>query len=132
MRFSTIFVALASASATVATAIPALTERQSALCSGSYQAQCCATDVLGLADLDCATRKFLLLESTCRYHIPTSVPPPLPEMSVWHAQKVVAVHLGLTILEKNKQLRLPPLIQMTLLASAPPLANRLDAACCLL
>ncbi|KIW38667.1 uncharacterized protein PV06_09618 [Exophiala oligosperma] len=55
MHFSTVFVALAGASAAVATAIPALTERQSALCSGSYQAQCCATDVLGLADLNCAT-----------------------------------------------------------------------------
>ena len=26
-------------------------------CSGSYNAECCATDVLGLADLDCAQRK---------------------------------------------------------------------------
>ncbi|KAJ9495785.1 beta ketoadipyl CoA thiolase, th1 [Exophiala xenobiotica] len=54
MHFSTIAVVLAGATAAVATAIPALKERQSTLCTGSYSPVCCATDVLGLADLDCA------------------------------------------------------------------------------
>lgn len=42
---------------TVALAAPAVVERQVPYtpCSGLYgTAQCCATDVLGLADLDCA------------------------------------------------------------------------------
>ncbi len=60
MHFSTIAVVLAGATAAVATAIPALKERQSTLCTGSYSPVCCATDVLGLADLDCAPRKSLV------------------------------------------------------------------------
>ena len=34
-----------------------IVERQTAVCSGTYSnAQCCATDVLGIADLNCANR----------------------------------------------------------------------------
>ena len=44
-----------------AVAAPALQERQYVACSGLYgTAQCCATDVLGVADLDCANRMFTL------------------------------------------------------------------------
>jgi hypothetical protein len=59
MQFSTLLVALTGATVAVASAIPSLEERQSALlCSGlSGTPVCCATDVLGLADLDCAPRK---------------------------------------------------------------------------
>ncbi|KAI1611905.1 putative hydrophobin precursor [Exophiala viscosa] len=52
MHFSTIVIALAGAS--TALALPALMERQASLCTGDYSEQCCATDVLGLADLNCA------------------------------------------------------------------------------
>ena len=47
-----------------AAAAPAVhDQRQAPLCSGLYgTAQCCATDVLGLADLDCAVRKSILLQ----------------------------------------------------------------------
>ncbi len=59
MRTSTIVAAIAGATMTVASAIP-LTERQLPLCLGiNSNAECCATDVLGLADLDCAPRKSL-------------------------------------------------------------------------
>jgi hypothetical protein len=46
-------------SALVAAAPADLSARQAALiCSGTYSnIQCCATDVLGLADLNCANRK---------------------------------------------------------------------------
>jgi hypothetical protein len=46
-------------SAIVAAAPADLSARQAALiCSGTYSnIQCCATDVLGLADLNCANRK---------------------------------------------------------------------------
>jgi hypothetical protein len=46
-------------SAFVAAAPADLSARQAALiCSGTYSnIQCCATDVLGLADLNCANRK---------------------------------------------------------------------------
>lgn len=47
---------------TLAAALPAqVDERQVYLpCSGLYgSAQCCATDVLGVADLDCGGRKYL-------------------------------------------------------------------------
>ncbi|KAF7195804.1 Trihydrophobin [Pseudocercospora fuligena] len=41
--------------AALAVAAPGLTRRQdAAVCSGSYQPQCCATNVLDLASLDCA------------------------------------------------------------------------------
>ncbi|KAF2730893.1 hypothetical protein EJ04DRAFT_444165 [Polyplosphaeria fusca] len=51
MRFAATIFALA----TVAVAYPGmLQERQTPLCT-SGQALCCATDVLNLADLDCAT-----------------------------------------------------------------------------
>ena len=59
MQFSSIILALAGASTTFAAALPApksnLMERQVPVCTGlSGSAVCCATDVLGLADLDCA------------------------------------------------------------------------------
>lgn len=64
MHFSTIVLALAGATAAVASAIPALESRQAPLCSGlSGTPVCCATDVLGLADLDCANRTFSFLTS---------------------------------------------------------------------
>ncbi|KAK3940239.1 Cerato-ulmin hydrophobin family [Diplogelasinospora grovesii] len=55
MKFTT--TALVAVSAAVTFAMPAqVQERQTfATCSGLYgTAQCCATDVLGVADLDCA------------------------------------------------------------------------------
>ncbi|CAI6335385.1 unnamed protein product [Periconia digitata] len=52
MQFTiTAIVAFAAA----AMAAPVLEDRQAGLCTGGGQAQCCATDVLNLADLDCAT-----------------------------------------------------------------------------
>jgi len=63
MHFSTIVIALAGATTTMASAIPGkstLLGRQSTLCSGAESSPvCCATDVLGVADLDCAPRKFV-------------------------------------------------------------------------
>jgi hypothetical protein len=59
MRFSTLLAAIL-ASAALNMAIPlSLEERQANLgCSGTTSnTDCCATDVLGLADLDCAPRK---------------------------------------------------------------------------
>ena len=66
MHFSTIVAVLTGATAAMATAIPSLEERQAALlCSGlSGTPVCCATDVLGLADLDCATR---MLPTICSF-----------------------------------------------------------------
>ncbi|OTB01619.1 hypothetical protein M426DRAFT_323258 [Hypoxylon sp. CI-4A] len=53
MKFSA--AAVAAIFAGVVAAAPALEERQYTPCSGLYgTAQCCATDVLGVADLDCA------------------------------------------------------------------------------
>ena len=60
MHFSTVIVALAGASTTLATVIPELARRQSNLCSEG-SAVCCATDVLGVADLNCAVREYLTL-----------------------------------------------------------------------
>lgn len=70
MHFSTAAIfALAGASSVIASAIPGkstLLERQAVLCSGaSSSAVCCATDVLGVADLDCAPRKLTLLGHIC-------------------------------------------------------------------
>lgn len=59
MRTSILLFALAPLA--MATAIPDFYARQVAYiaCSGTTgNAQCCATDVLGLADLDCANRTF--------------------------------------------------------------------------
>lgn len=57
MLAATIITALFASS--MVTALPAeLSARQTTICSGTYSnAQCCATDVLGLADLNCANRK---------------------------------------------------------------------------
>jgi len=42
---------------TLAFGVPALEQRQTTVCSGTYSnAQCCATNVLDLADLNCASR----------------------------------------------------------------------------
>ncbi|OAG43021.1 hypothetical protein AYO21_02640 [Fonsecaea monophora] len=59
MRFTTLAIALAAGATTaLASAIPgksALVDRQVTLCTGAdSSAVCCATDVLGVADLDCA------------------------------------------------------------------------------
>ncbi|KIX96808.1 uncharacterized protein Z520_07528 [Fonsecaea multimorphosa CBS 102226] len=58
MRFYTAAIALAGATTAMASAIPgksALVDRQVTLCSGAdSSAVCCATDVLGVADLNCA------------------------------------------------------------------------------
>ena len=61
MHFTTVtFTLLASASLTLA--VPAYKRQASTLCSGlESNPQCCATDVLGVADLNCADRKSLLL-----------------------------------------------------------------------
>ena len=54
MQYFTIIAAFAAA----ALAAPAaLEQRQLPVCTGGSPL-CCATDVLNLADLDCATRKF--------------------------------------------------------------------------
>ncbi|KAF2245003.1 hypothetical protein BU26DRAFT_434383 [Trematosphaeria pertusa] len=51
MQFTTILAFVAAA-----VAAPVLDERQTALCSGATSTpQCCATDVLNLVVLDCAT-----------------------------------------------------------------------------
>lgn len=60
MLFTTIAYTILGA-ASVAVAAPAeLTPRQAVpVCLGTYSnAQCCATDVLGLAVLDCVDREF--------------------------------------------------------------------------
>lgn len=56
MKFSLAAVALLGA---VVSALPANEKRQAYIpCSGLYgTSQCCATDVLGVADLDCGNRK---------------------------------------------------------------------------
>lgn len=52
------FFALVAAFAAAAVAAPAsLEQRQVPVCTGGSPL-CCATDVLNLADLDCATRTF--------------------------------------------------------------------------
>jgi hypothetical protein len=58
-------------SALVAAAPADLSARQAALiCSGTYSnVQCCATDVLGLADLNCANRKQRALNIVLRCHM---------------------------------------------------------------
>ncbi|KPI39611.1 Cryparin [Cyphellophora attinorum] len=60
MQFFTTIVALAGAAAALPAVsvapLSALEQRQLPICSGlTGSAQCCATDVLDLADLDCAT-----------------------------------------------------------------------------
>lgn len=62
MQFT--FTAIAAICAAVVNALPAqeVAARQVPYipCSGLYSnAQCCATDVLGVADLDCANREWL-------------------------------------------------------------------------
>lgn len=56
-------------SALVAAAPADISARQAGICTGTYSnIQCCATDVLGLADLNCANRKrrvSCLLDNVC-------------------------------------------------------------------
>ncbi|KAG9762712.1 hypothetical protein KCU73_g1783, partial [Aureobasidium melanogenum] len=57
MLAATIITALVG-SAIVAAAPADVSARQVTICAGTYSnAQCCATDVLGLADLNCANRE---------------------------------------------------------------------------
>jgi hypothetical protein len=61
MHFQSVIIALAGATTAMAAAVPGkstLMDRQAALCSGASSSPvCCATDILGVADLDCAPRK---------------------------------------------------------------------------
>lgn len=65
MKFSTIIAsALIGASAALTTPAHLTEKRQVTLCPGTdSNAQCCATDVLGLVDLNCANRTYTLLAS---------------------------------------------------------------------
>ncbi|KZP14208.1 hypothetical protein FIBSPDRAFT_834310 [Athelia psychrophila] len=55
MFFNTVVAALTAGLLTMCMASPVLVSRVT-LCSGTYgNVQCCATDVLGVADLNCAT-----------------------------------------------------------------------------
>jgi hypothetical protein len=57
MQLTTVLISLFAGLAVAAPA--SLEERQFAACSGLYgTAQCCATDVLGVADLNCGNREF--------------------------------------------------------------------------
>lgn len=57
MRFAYITVAAFAAAVSAAPAFE-IEERASKVCTGTYNTpQCCATDVLGVADLNCANRK---------------------------------------------------------------------------
>jgi hypothetical protein len=57
MQFSTIFAAVFAGAALALPAVD-VNKRQQTVCTGTYSnAQCCATDVLGVADLNCANRK---------------------------------------------------------------------------
>ena len=59
-------ITFAFAATSLAAAVPAMEARQSFVCLGTYgNAQCCATDVLGLADLNCVNRKATDLENEC-------------------------------------------------------------------
>lgn len=58
MLFTLLATATLAATA-FSSAIPSLETRQSPVCLGTYgNAQCCATDVLNLADLNCVQRTF--------------------------------------------------------------------------
>ena len=76
MQFFTIVAAFAAA----AVAAPAsLEQRQVPVCTGGNPL-CCATDVLNLADLDCATRKCspTTTSPSALFHANTAQPPPPP------------------------------------------------------
>ena len=55
------FLATLALFAAAAVAAPADLQARADLCNGDLysQAQCCSTDVLGVADLDCAVRTYL-------------------------------------------------------------------------
>ncbi|KAL5378649.1 hypothetical protein PMIN02_011160 [Paraphaeosphaeria minitans] len=95
MQFFTV-IAFAFAAAAAA---PALESRQIPVCTGGSPL-CCATDVLNLADLDCATRK-------------------LPRK----------LH-NISSLANISQLPPPPPAPTSSSTSAPPLASRPSAASC--
>lgn len=84
MHFQTIVLALAGASTAMAAALPGkstLMDRQALLCSGASSTPlCCATDVLGIADLDCAARKSLEILAPRSVHAAndTSIAPETP------------------------------------------------------
>lgn len=70
MKFSAVFAVLAASSLVAAT--PAYmaekSKRQADLCPGTdSNAQCCATDVLGVADLNCANRMPSLMKTLRTY-----------------------------------------------------------------
>jgi hypothetical protein len=71
MQFSLAIVTLL---ATAISALPTEEKRQAYIpCSGLYgTSQCCATDVLGVADLDCGNRKFRHVLSKVRSNISSS------------------------------------------------------------
>ena len=83
MLFTTVL-----AFAVAALAAP-LEERQLGLCS-SGTPQCCATDVLNLADLDCANRKFSLLSIARLHNLPTHMLTPFS--SAHHPHRCQQLH----------------------------------------
>lgn len=92
----------ATLAATMASAMPALNQRQTVVCSGTYSnAQCCATDVLGVADLNCFNREFC----------------PSAPTSERDTNKTFQLH------------QLQPQ-QLTSYLSVPPMVNKPSVACC--
>lgn len=62
----TLLVTATLAATAFSSAIPNLDTRQSPVCLGTYgNAQCCATDVLNLADLNCFNREYLYVTAFC-------------------------------------------------------------------
>ena len=60
MKTATLISVITATLAGVALGAPVEDRQVYIPCSGLYaSAQCCATDVLGIADLDCGERKFL-------------------------------------------------------------------------
>lgn len=100
MLASTIITALIGSSL-VAAAPADVSARQVTICSGTYNnAQCCATDVLGLADLNCANRESYHIACPIATHTDSSSQPqpslltkPTSSASVLlRASKLVAAH----------------------------------------
>lgn len=61
---ASILVFVGAALAAPSGSAPAVEPRQYTACSGLYgSSQCCATDVLGVANLDCGERKSIALHS---------------------------------------------------------------------
>lgn len=99
MLASTIITALIGSSL-VAAAPADVSARQVTICSGTYNnAQCCATDVLGLADLNCANRESYTTCPLAAYadsssqHQPSLLTKPTSSASArLRASKLVAAH----------------------------------------